>query len=38
MYVYAQCCFYICCGDCGVCGNVCCVVAVVKIVLFNLEC
>ena len=29
MYVYI--CFYVCCRDCvGVCGNVCCVAAVVK--------
>ena len=27
----AHVCFYVCCSDCvGVCGNVCCVVAVVK--------
>ena len=32
--------FYICCSDCvGVCGNVCCVVAVVKNSVFlALEC
>ena len=30
MYM-AQVCFYVCCSDCvGVCGNVCCVAAVVK--------
>ena len=30
-------CFYVCCSDCvGVCGNVCCVAAVVKIVFFSL--
>ena len=30
MYI-AHVCFYICCRDCvGVCGNVCCVAAVVK--------
>ena len=30
MYM-AQACFYVCCSDCvGVCGNVCCVAAVVK--------
>ena len=30
MYM-AHVCFYVCCSDCvGVCGNVCCVVAVVK--------
>ena len=30
MYM-AQVCFYACCSDCvGVCGNVCCVAAVVK--------
>ena len=27
MYVYGTCWFYVCCG---VCGNVCCVVAIVK--------
>ena len=31
MYVYGSCLFYICWSDCmGVCGNVCCVAAVVK--------
>ena len=31
MCVYGACLFYVCCGDCvGVCGNICCVVAVVK--------
>ena len=31
MYVYGACLFYVCCSDCvGVCGNVCCVAAVVK--------
>ena len=31
MYVYGAFCFYVCCRDCvGVCGNVCCVAAVVK--------
>ena len=36
----AHACFYVCCSDCvGVCGNVCCVSAVVKIVFFlALEC
>ena len=29
MYVYGTCLFYVCCSV-GVCGNVCCVVAVVK--------
>ena len=31
-YMYmAYVCFYVCCSDCvGVCGNVCCVAAVVK--------
>ena len=30
MYVYDAC-VYVCCSDCvGVCGNVCCVTAVVK--------
>ena len=31
MYVYSGCLLYVCCSDCvGVCGNVCCVAAVVK--------
>ena len=31
MYVYGGGLFYVCCSDCvGVCGNVCCVAAVVK--------
>ena len=31
MYVYGACLFYVCCSDSvGVCGNVCCVAAVVK--------
>ena len=31
MCVYGACLFYVCCSDCvGVCGNVCCVAAVVK--------
>ena len=31
MYVYGACLFYVCCSDCVVvCGNVCCVAAVVK--------
>ena len=31
MYVYRACFFNVCCSDCvGVCGNVCCVAAVVK--------
>ena len=31
MYVYGACLFYVCCSDCvRVCGNVCCVAAVVK--------
>ena len=31
MFVYGACLFYVCCSDClGVCGNVCCVAAVVK--------
>ena len=31
MYVYGACLFCVCCGECvGVCGNVCCVAAVVK--------
>ena len=30
MYVYGACLFYVCCSDfVGVCGNVCCVAAVV---------
>ena len=29
--------FYVCCNDCvGVCGNVCCVAAVVKCIVFSL--
>ena len=29
--IYAHVCFYVCCNDCvGVCGNVCCVAAIVK--------
>ena len=40
MYVYGACLFYVCCSDCvGVCGNVCCVAAVVKNSVFlALEC
>ena len=35
MYVYGNVCFYVCCSDCvGVCGNVYCVAAVVKIRVF----
>ena len=31
MYVYGACLFHVICSDCvGICGNVCCVVAVVK--------
>ena len=38
MYVYGACLFYVCCSDCvGVCGNVCCVVAVVKTLLMLVE-
>ena len=39
MYM-AHVCFYVCCSDCvGVCGNVCCVAAVVKDSVFlALEC
>ena len=39
MYM-AHVCFYVCCSDCvGVCGNVCCVAAVVKNIFFlALEC
>ena len=37
MYVYVVCLFHVCCSDCvGVCGNVCCVAAVVKDSLFSL--
>ena len=36
MYM-AHVCFYVCCSDCeGVCGNVCCVAAVVKNSVFSL--
>ena len=36
-YYMAQVCFYVCCSDCvGVCGNVCCVAAVVKEIVFSL--
>ena len=36
MYM-AHVCFYVCCSDCvGVCGNVCCVAAVVKNSFFSL--
>ena len=40
MYVHGACLFYVCCSDCvGVCGNVCCVAAVVKNSVFlALEC
>ena len=40
MYVYGTCLFYVCCIDSvGVCGNVCCVTAVVKNSVFlALEC
>ena len=38
MYVYGAYLFYVCCSDCvGVCGNVSCVPAVVKIVFFSLR-
>ena len=31
MHVYGNGCFYVCCSDCVVvCGNVCCIAAVVK--------
>ena len=38
MYAYGAVCLYVCCSDCvWVCGNVCCVAAVVKNrVLFSL--
>ena len=36
MYM-AHACFYVCCSDCvGVCGNVCCVASLLKIVGFSL--
>ena len=39
MYVYGACFLNVCCGDCvGVCGNVCCVAAVVKDSVLALEC
>ena len=41
MYVYGACLFYvcICCSDCvGVCGNVCCVAAVVEDSFLALQC
>ena len=40
VHVYGICLFYVCCSDCvGVCGNVCCVVAIVKDSVFlALEC
>ena len=35
MYYMAHVCFYVCCSDCvGICGNVCCVAAVVKNIVF----
>ena len=38
MYM-AHVCFYVCCSDCvGVCGNVCCIAAVVKNSVLALEC
>ena len=34
----AHVCFYVCSSDCvGVCGNVCCVAALLKIVFFSLS-
>ena len=37
MYIYCACLFFVCCSDCvRVCGNVCCVVAVVKDSVFIL--
>ena len=37
MHVYGACFFKICCSDCvGVCGNICCVAAVVKDSIFSL--
>ena len=39
MYAYGVCLFYVCCIDCvGVCGNVCCVLAVVNESVLALEC
>ena len=36
MYVYGACLFYVCCSDCvGVCGNVCCVAAIVKDIYYR---
>ena len=33
----AHVCFYVCCSDCvGICGNICCVAAVVKDSVFSL--
>ena len=38
MYLYGTSLFYVCCSDCvGVCGNVCCVAAVVKDMFLSLE-
>ena len=35
MYVYGACLFYVWCSECvGICGNVCCVAAVVKNIRF----
>ena len=39
VYVYGACLFYVCCSDCvDVCGNVCCVAAVVKDSVLALDC
>ena len=39
MYVYGTCLLYVCYSDCvGVCGNVCCVAAVLKDSFFAFEC
>ena len=40
MHVYGACLFYVCCSDCvEVCGNVCCVATLLKIMIFlALEC
>ena len=35
MYVYGASLFYVCCDCVGVCGNVCCVAAVVKDSVFS---
>ena len=37
MYVYGASCFYVCCDCVGVCGNVSCIAAVVKVFFLALE-